>query len=187
VRHYLRGARRSGVAMTLSLGALALAALDARAAHAQRVSPVAAQPVGVGTRVRVYAPSIRRERFTGRVDSLDASEMVLDTAGVRRRLGFETGPVLVESYRRVNVRTSAIERIEVSGGRTTRKATIKGILIGGLSGALLIGFGQLPEVNPKASDFLKGAPLGLAIGSVVGGIVGYALGGERWVPGELPR
>src|SRR5690606_28764186 len=84
-------------------------------------------------------------------------------------------------------RTSAIERIEVSAGRTTRGATIKGMLIGGLSGALLVGFGQLPEVNPSAKDFLKGAPLGLALGTLVGGIVGYSLGGERWVPGELRR
>lgn len=182
--HVLGGARRLGAAIALVLGALVVTAPSLRA---QRVSPVAAQPVSIGTRVRISAPSIRRERFTGRVDSLDANEMVLDTAGVRRRLGFEMGPVLVESYRRVSVRTSAIEQIEVSAGRTTRRSTIKGILIGGLSGALLIGFGQLPEVNPKASDFLKGAPVGLAIGSVVGGIVGYALGSERWVPGELPR
>ena len=170
-----------------ALIALAWCSFDVPAALAQRVSPVAAQPVGVGSRVRISAPSIRRERFVGRVDSLDANEVTLDTAGVRRRLGFEMGPVLVESYRRVNVRTSAIERLEVSAGRTTRKATIKGMLIGGLAGALLIGFGQLPEVNPKASDFLKGAPVGLALGMGVGGVVRYALGGERWVPGELPR
>lgn len=154
---------------------------------AQQAIPVAAQPVGIGTRVRIFAPTLRRDRYVGRVDSLDANEVTLDTAGVRRRLGFETGPVLVESYRRVSIRTSAIEKIEVSAGRTTRGATIKGIIIGGLSGALLIGFGQLPEVNPKAKDFLKGAPVGLALGALVGGIVGYTLGGERWVPGELPR
>lgn len=167
--------------------AVACCALEVPAALAQRVSPVAAQPVSIGTRVRLYAPSLRREKYVGRVDSLTPSEVTLDTAGVRRRLGFEMGPVLVESFRLVNIRTSAIEQVEVSAGRTTRGATIKGMLIGGLSGALLIGFGQLPEVNPSASDFLKGAPIGLAIGTVVGGIVGFALGGERWVPGELPR
>jgi hypothetical protein len=171
-----------GVALAIVVGAL-----DVPAALAQRVSPVAAQPVSIGTRVRIYAPSLRREKYVGRVDSLDASEVTLDTAGVRRRLGFEMGPVLVESFRLVTIRTSAIDQVEVSAGRTTRGATIKGMLIGGLSGALLIGFGQLPEVNPSATDFLKGAPIGLAIGTVVGGIVGYALGGERWVPGEFPR
>lgn len=170
-----------------ALAALTCCALDASDLVAQQATPVAARPVSVGTRVRIFAPTLRRDRYVGRVDSLDANEVTLDTAGVRRRLGFETGPVLVESYRRVSIRTSAIEQIEVSAGRTTRGATIKGMLIGGLSGALLIGFGQLPEVNPSAKDFLKGAPLGLALGAVVGGIVGYALGGERWVPGELPR
>lgn len=170
-----------------ALAALACCVLDASDLVAQQATPVAARPVGVGTRVRIFAPTLRRDRYVGRVDSLDANEVTLDTAGVRRRLGFETGPVLVESYRRVSIRTSAIEQVEVSAGRTTRGATIKGMLIGGLSGALLIGFGQLPEVNPSAKDFLKGAPLGLALGAVVGGIVGYTLGGERWVPGELPR
>lgn len=177
MNQFLRGA----------LAALACSVLVATELSAQQAARVAAQPVGIGTRVRIFAPTLRRDRYVGRVDSLDANEVTLDTAGVRRRLGFETGPVLVESYRRVTIRTSAIEQIEVSAGRTTRGATIKGMLIGGLSGALLIGFGQLPEVNPSAKDFLKGAPLGLAIGTLVGGIVGYSLGGERWVPGELPR
>jgi hypothetical protein len=151
----------------------------------QQVAPVAS--VSVGARVRVLAPTIRRERFVGRVDSLEAGEMVLDTAGTRRRLGFEMGPVLVEQYRRVRLRTGAIERIELSGGRTTRSATIKGAIIGGLIGAALIGFGQAPEVNPGLKDFLTGAPKGLAAGLVVGGGVGYALGGERWLPAEVPR
>lgn len=177
MNRFLRGA----------LAALACCAFDATEVVAQQAARAAAQPVSIGTRVRIFAPTLRRDRYVGRVDSLDANEVTLDTAGVRRRLGFETGPVLVESYRRVSIRTSAIEQLEVSAGRTTRGATIKGMLIGGLSGALLIGFGQLPEVNPSAKDFLKGAPLGLAIGTLVGGIVGYSLGGERWVPGELPR
>lgn len=177
MKRYLRSAMLS----------VALCALDVSALAAQRISPVSAQPVGIGSRVRIYAPSLRRERYVGRIDSLSATEMTLDTAGVRRRLGFEMGPVLVDEYRLVTLRTSAIDKIEVSAGRTTRKATIKGMIIGGLGGALLIGFGQLPEVNPKAKDFFKGAPVGLAIGLIGGGIVGYSLGGERWVPGELAR
>ncbi len=173
--------------LRVGLLALACCTLDVAALAAQRISPVSAQPVGIGTRVRVFAPSLRRERYVGRVDSLSASEMTLDTTGVRRRLGFEMGPVLVDEYRHVTLRTSAIERIEVSAGRTTRGSTIKGMIIGGLAGALLIGFGQLPEVNPKASDFLEGAPVGLLVGALAGGVVGYSLGGERWVPGELAR
>ena len=156
-------------------------------AVAQRASGPAAQPVGVGSRVRVSVPTLRRDRFTGRVDSLESGEMVLDTAGTRRRLGFELGPVLVESYRRVRIRTGAIEGIELSGGRTTRSTTLKGMLIGGLVGAALIGFGQAPEVNPTFKDFLTNAPIGFAVGVVVGGGVGFALGGERWVPAEVPK
>ena len=87
----------------------------------------------------------------------------------------------------MRIRTGAIERIEVSGGRTTRSATIKGAIIGGLLGAALIGFGQAPEVNPSFQDFLNGAPKGLAAGLVVGAGVGYALGGEKWLPAEVPR
>lgn len=168
--------RRSAVLVVMALGV---------EAGAQQAAPVAS--ISVGARVRVIATTIRRDRFIGRVDSLEAGEMVLDTAGVRRRLGFEMGPVLVEQYRRVRIRTGAIERIEVSGGRTTRSATIKGAIIGGLIGAALIGFGQAPEVNPTAKDFLKGAPKGLAAGLVVGAGVGYALGGEKWLPAEVPR
>ncbi len=166
-----------------------LATLSAGSADvsAQQAQPVAARSIGVGSRVRIFAPSLRRDRYVGRVDSLDASEIVLDTAGVRRRLGFETGPVLVEEFRIVSIQTSAIEGIELSAGRTTRGSTIRGAIIGAIGGALLFGLGQLPEVNPSASDFVKGVPLGLAIGAVAGGAVGYALGGERWVPAQLPR
>jgi hypothetical protein len=169
------------------LALLAAVPLLAGTLPAQQAQPAGARPVSVGSRVRVLAPSLRRDRYVGRIDSLDVSEVVLDTAGVRRRLGFELGPVLVDRFRRVSIRTSAIEQIEVSGGRTTRSATIKGAVIGAIGGALLFGFGTLPEVNPKTKDFFKGAPLGLAVGGILGGIVGYALGGERWLAAELPR
>lgn len=174
----------------LSLAAAAVlltVALAPRTSAGQQAQAAGVRYPTVGSRVRVFAPTLRRDRFVGRIDSLTPEEMVLDTAGVRRRLGFETGPVLVEQYRRVTIRTDAIEAIELSGGRTTRGATIKGMIIGGLAGALLIGFGQLPEVNPGFSDFLEGAPIGLAVGTVVGGVVGYALGGEKWVPAQVPR
>lgn len=164
-----------------------LLASDVTPVAAQQPSPAGVVPVSVGSRVRIFAPTLRRDRYVGRVDSLDVNEIVVDTAGVRRRLGFEMGPVLVASHRMVSIRTSAIEQIEVSGGRTTRGMTIRGAIIGAISGALLFGLGQLPEVNPTTADFFKGVPAGLVVGTVAGGIVGYALGGERWVPAELPR
>ena len=169
---------KGGIQLGLTL------ALCAAAAGAQR-APV--REVNLGSRVRVFAPSMRSDRYVGKVDSLDAAAMVVDTTGARRRLGFDTGPVLVEDYRRVKIQLSAVEHIEVSGGRTTRGATIKGAIIGGLIGAAVWGLGNLPEVNPDFADFLKEAPAGLAVGAIAGGVIGYALGGERWLPAMLPR
>jgi len=134
----------------------------------------------VGDRVRIRAPSIRDDRYVGRVEALPRDSIRLDTAGVRRRLGFDTGPVLVEEFRRVTIPTSAIQSIDVSAGRTHRKSTIKGMVIGAIGGAALFGATNLPEVNPKFSDFLAGATVGAIVGGVAGGIVGYLLGGEKW-------
>lgn len=146
-----------------------------------------APEVSIGSRVRVFAPDLRSDRYVGRVDSLAGGVMVLDTAGQRTRLGFDTGPVLVDQFRRVAIRVSAIQAVEVSGGRTTRGATIRGALIGALAGGLLWGFGNLPEINPSASDFVRGAPPGMAVGLLLGGAVGWALGGESWRPARVPR
>jgi hypothetical protein len=143
--------------------------------------------VYVGSRVRVFAPDLRSDRYVGRVDSLDTQAMVLDTTGTRIRLGLDMGPVLVDQYRHVTIRLSSIREIEVSGGRTTRGATIRGMVVGGLLGGLLWGLGNLPEVNPGAGDFIKGFPAGAVVGGVLGGAVGYALGGERWYRAAVPR
>ena len=134
----------------------------------------------VGDRVRIVAPTVREDRYVGRVESLPRDSIVLDTAGVRRRLGFELGPVLVEEYRRVTIPTSAIQSIDISAGRTHRRSTVKGMLIGAAGGGALFGATNLPEINPTFSDFLEGAGVGAIIGGVAGGIVGYLLGGEKW-------
>ena len=170
-----------------SVYALGTALLLVAATNEVRAQQVPVRDVFVGSRVRVFAPSLRSERYVGRVDSLDAVNMVMDTTGARRRLGFDTGPVLVEEYRRVRLQISSIDKIEASGGRTTRRSTIKGLLVGAIGGGLLWGLGNLPEVNPSASDFFKEMPVGLIVGGVVGGGVGYALGSERWLPARIPR
>src|SRR6476660_2904625 len=149
-----------------------------RRAEAQFRTPT--QLPRVGDRVRIRAPSIRDDRYVGRVESLPRDSIMLDTAGVRRRLGFDTGPVLVEEFRRVTIPTNAIQSIDLSTGRTHRKSTITGVVIGSLGGAALFGATNLPEVNPSFSDFLHGAAVGVVVGAVAGGIVGYLLGGEKW-------
>lgn len=134
----------------------------------------------VGDRVRISAPSIRDDRYVGRVESLPRDSIMLDTTGVRRRLGFDTGPVLVEEFRRVTIPTNAIQSIDISTGRTHRRSTVKGAIIGGLGGAALFGATNLPEINPTFTDFLDGAAIGVVVGAVAGGVVGYLLGGEKW-------
>lgn len=150
-------------------------------------TPDSARGPEVGTRVRVFAPELRTDRYVGRIKSIDASVMVLDTGEVRTVLGMESGPVLVDQFRRVTIRLSTIEAIEVSGGRTARGAAVRGAMLGALAGAVLFGLGSMPEVNPDANDFLKGVPAGLAVGAIGGAVIGFGIGGERWLPARIPR
>ena len=167
------GIRTTLVALTMLAGATGV-----RSASAQLRTP--SQLPRVGDRVRIHAPSIRDDRYVGRVESLPRDSITLDTTGVRRRLGFDTGPVLVEEFRRVTIPTNAIQSIDISTGRTHRRSTIKGAIIGALGGAALFGATNLPELNPTFSDFLDGAAVGVVVGAVAGGVVGYLLGGEKW-------
>jgi len=141
----------------------------------------------VGSRVRVFAPELRTDPYVGRIQSLDGTVMVLDTGEVRTVLGMESGPLLVDQYRRVTIRMSTIEQLEVSGGVTRGGSVIRGALLGAIVGGVLFGLGNMPEVNPDANDFLRGVPTGLVVGALGGGIVGWSIGGERWLPAHLPR
>ncbi len=172
---------------TPSLAALVLAASITCLTSAGAQTPDSTRGPEVGERVRVFAPELRTDRYVGRIKSLDASVMVLDTGEVRNVLGMDTGPVLVDQFRRVTIRLSTIEAIEVSGGRTARTAVVRGALLGALAGGLLFGLGGMPEINPDANDFFRGVPLGLAVGAVGGAVIGFGVGGERWVPARVPR
>lgn len=170
-----------------SLMALVVAASVTCLSSVSAQTPDSARGPEVGTRVRVFAPELRTDRYVGRIKSIDASVMVLDTGEVRTVLGMESGPVLVDQFRRVTIRLSTIEAIEVSGGRTARGTAVRGAVLGALAGALLFGLGSMPEVNPDANDFLRGVPVGLAVGAIGGAVIGFGIGGERWVPARIPR
>jgi len=169
----MSGIRKMMLPVAMAAGAIGAAELTAQ------VQPPPQLP-RVGDRVRIRAPSIREDSYVGRVEALPLDSIRLDTAGVRRRLGFDTGPVLVEEFRRVTLPTNAIQSIDISAGRTHRKSTIKGLVIGALGGAVLFGATNLPEVDPKFSDFLAGATVGAIVGGLAGGTVGCLLGGEKW-------
>ncbi len=166
---------------------LALVALVAIAGTAGAQAAEQGRGPEVGTRVRIFAPELRTDRYVGRIKSIDAAVMVIDTGEVRTILGMDTGPVLVDQFRRVTIRLSTIEALEVSGGRTVGGALTRGAVFGALVGAVIFGLGNLPEVNPDANDFMRGVPIGLAIGALGGAVVGYGIGGERWVPASVPR
>jgi len=114
----MSGIRKAMVAVAMAVGVADPTSLTAQ------VQPLPQLP-RVGDRVRILAPSIREDRYVGRVEGLPPDSIRLDTAGVRRRLGFDTGPVLVDEFRRVTLPTNAIQSIDVSAGRTHRKSTIK--------------------------------------------------------------
>lgn len=145
---------------------------------AQQAPPPTLPPVG--SRVRITALGVRGERFTGRITEFPPDSVQLDTTRARNRLGFETGPVLVEQYRSVTLPVALIDRVEISTGRTRRRSVIKGALIGAAVGAVVFGVTTLPELNPGFGDFLEKAPIGLAVGGVLGGGAGYLFAGERW-------
>ena len=164
---------------------LALFASAAPMAGAQAVD--SARGPEVGTRVRVFAPELRSDRYVGRIKSLDGSVMVLDTGEVRTVLGMESGPILVDEFRRVTIRLSTIERLEVSSGRTVRGAVARGMVFGALIGGVLFGLGNMPEITPDANDFMRGVPVGLIVGGLGGAVVGFGVGGEAWMPARIPR
>ena len=172
---------RSRNAWMIVAASLAIAArLDAQSTDTTRGPEV-------GVRVRVFAPELRTDRYVGRIQSLDNTVMVLDTGEVRTVLGMESGPVLVDQFRRVTIRLSTIEKLDVSGGRTVGKSMLRGAVVGALAGAVLFGLGSMPEVNPDARDFMRGVPVGLAVGSIGGAVIGFGIGGERWLPARIPR
>jgi hypothetical protein len=153
----------------------------------QAQDPDSSRSPEIGQRVRIFAPELRTDRYVGRIKSLDASVMVLDTGEVRSVLGIESGPVLVDEYRRVTIRLSNIETIHVSGGREGRSGLVRGALFGSLIGGILIGLGNMPEVDPDANDFVRGVTPGMAIGGLIGAVLGWQVGGERWLPARKPR
>ena len=172
--------------LTRKAGMIVAASL-AMAAGLEAQSPDTTRGPEVGTRVRVFAPELRTDRYVGRIQSLDNSVMVLDTGEVRNVLGMESGPVLVDQFRRVTIRLSTIEALEVSGGRTSRGSVLRGAVLGSLIGGLLFGLGAMPEINPDFADFVSGVPVGLAVGAVGGAVIGFGIGSERWLPARVPR
>lgn len=126
--------------------------------------------IAVGDRVRIRAAEPAPGRFTGTVLQPTHDWITLRT---------DTGQVVIP--------LRAINRIELSLGRSHSKAVRRGMHIGGVLG-LVTGIVFAVAYTCEGADCLVapviifGAPLGLALGGgIAGAVVGYGVG-TRWPP-----
>lgn len=138
---------------------LVLLSVVASPARAQKVRA----PLSPGARTRVIAPDLPRRTVIGRLSEAGADALVLVTRG---------GAAL-------SVPRSAIERVEVSSGRSWRLGAFRGARMGtgfGAGAGTVLALSQ-PWLLAGLALVLGGALAGALAGYVVGG----TLGAERWV------
>ena len=149
------------------------------AAAVALASPVVAQELQVGTRVRITAPIVRGDsRFVG---------IVTSTEGGRIRLRLD--PSIKQDTRSdtISIPRNLVRRVEVSMGRGTgggrrdaaRTGALAGVVAGvGLGMALGSGSGRDGVKNPWTTSLWLGPALGV-VGAGTGALVG---GGahEQW-------
>ena len=182
-----RPARRPAVvALAAALLALPAAATAQQPAAAPPADSAVLRPppsdprLTPGRRIRVTLRSPAGLRLSGRIDSVVARGFVLDTAERRGVLFLAPAPELLPPYRIARVPYEDIERLEVSRGTSRRRGAIIGALIGAGVGGALTGLNSTPQRNPTGGDVLKAATGGLLAGGLLGGVVGYSFGRERW-------
>ena len=133
------------------------------------------------TRVRLFAPRVRRDAFVGRIDDFSADSVRLDTSAVQRRVSFDAGTVLVDELRCVTLANSQVTQVDVSQGRAHMKTTLVGVVSGGIGIGLFSGLMvRNDHTSAPNSTFGDGFKSGVPIGALVGGVVGYLLGREKW-------
>lgn len=143
------------------------------AATLAMTSPAAAQtalPIVIDQRVRVWTDAA--DAVVGRVIALTPQTVHVAVAGVDP----------------ITVATTAVRRVEVSRGGTSRGA---GFRKGALRGALILaaigavsGARQHDQVGEDGATVAEAAALGIWSGGLLGGLIGGAIGasraGERW-------
>ena len=127
-------------------------------------------PIAVDQRVRVWTAA--PEAITGKVTSIAADGFEVSSGGAAP----------------MRVARSAVKKIEVSGGVTSKgtgakKGALRGALIAGAAGAVLAGL-QHEEIGEEGSSVGKAAALGAWSGGLFGGLIGAGVGaaraGEKW-------
>lgn len=176
-----RAASLAAGATLLALPAILAAQTPATPAPPATPADSTLASLELGTRVRLTLQTYRELRVAGRIDSVLASAVVLDTAERRGFLFLAPGPELLPQYRQVRVRYDDIDAVEVSRGHSRWQGATRWGIIGALVGGALTGLSGSPEYNPNSGDFLEAAVSGAIAGGLVGGTVGYFTGREIWV------
>jgi hypothetical protein len=135
--------------------------------------PCAAQsplPIAVDQRVRLWTDAA--DAVVGRVAAVTPQSVQIAVAGVEP----------------ITVATTAVRRVEVSRGQTSRgagfrKGALRGALILGALGAVLLPL-QRGEVGDDGATVAEAVALGIWSGGLFGGLIGGAIGasraGDRW-------
>ena len=135
--------------------------------------PASAQsslPIAIDQRIRLWTDAA--DAVTGRVTAIAPA----------------TVQVAVDDRNPVTVATATVRRVEISRGRTSRgagfrKGAIRGAIIMGALGAILLPL-QHEEVGEDGSSVGEAVALGLWSGGLFGGLIGGGIGaarsGDRW-------
>lgn len=127
-------------------------------------------PIAVDQRVRIWTASA--DAMVGRVAAVARDTIQVDVDGGNRAI----------------VAAVTIRRIELSGGKKSRGAgakagAIRGALVAGALGAILLGW-QHQDVGDDGASVGEAVALGLWSGALFGGAIGAGVGaaraGEKW-------
>ncbi|HKG95815.1 MAG TPA: hypothetical protein VKA84_28145 [Gemmatimonadaceae bacterium] len=173
---------------------LTLAALAAAPLAAQEGGAVPTSDLRVGERVRVTASGEGHRRVVGAMMLLHPDSIVLDTAVVRRSIPFfSSGAVPVDQFRFATFTTNMVNRLEVSRGASRLKGTRRGLIWGTVLGTAIGITAHVtsgPQIRPldgAGSEMARVALSGALIGAAAGGVLGFLMPSERWIPVQLPR
>jgi len=180
VRYAIPG---SEIAETRWMGRSSEPAASAPAAEHDR--PAAGPPpaLAAGAYVRIAAPSLGWSGKTGDVAAIVGDTLLLRSAG--GLLG------LILSPRRVPL--NAVTRLEVSQNHGAHAGAVTALALLGMVGGGFAGYGLSGSCSPGLNGFgcelgraFFAVPLGMAIGSGIGGLIGAAIVPERWAPVAPP-
>lgn len=148
---------------TLPFGLVLLTGLSLACASAPTEPPrFWVEPVALGDRVRVWAPSVGVESMVGTV------------------LALRPDTIVIEDGRHVVLAISSVTKLEVSRGTRSRARTggMVGLIAGAAAGAVICIASECSIISGSAeSELLEDERLSsLALATALGGLVGYGLG-----------